>query len=128
MIYVPRIGRKPAPMVADFAGHAAHGEAFVLETGHGIGGYIVLFEKDSALFIENVAIDPARHGGGFGRQLMAFAEVQAAKLGLGLARLYTNARMTENKDFYLGLGYRITGRIREAGFDRVYFEKELPAP
>jgi len=125
MVYVPRIGRKPAPMVADFAGHAARGEAFVLESGDGIDGYIVLFEKDGAAFVENIAVDPARHGRGAGRRLMAFAEIEAAKHGLTLLRLYTNARMTENAGFYLGLGYRVTGRLRESGFDRVYFEKKL---
>ena len=125
MVYVPRIGRKPAPMIADFAGHVARNEAFVLESGFGVNGYIVLFEKDGAQFVENVAVDPARHGHGIGRRLMAFAELEAEKHGLSLIRLYTNARMTENAGFYLGLGYEITGRVRESGFDRVYFEKKL---
>jgi hypothetical protein len=33
--------------------------------------------------------------------------------------------MSENFPFYAGLGFVETGRVREAGYDRVYFEKRL---
>ena len=125
LTYVPRIGRKPAPMVADFAGHVDRGEVYVLAGGSGLAGYIVTFEAKGAQFVENVAVDPARRGQGLGRRLMAFAEDRARAAGLGRLWLYTNARMTENRDFYISLGYRVTGRRREAGFDRVYLEKDL---
>jgi len=125
LIYVPRIGRKPAPMIADFASHVARGEAYVLKAGGSLAGYIVTFTKDDAQFIENVAIDPAFQGQRLGGRLARFAENEARRAGLTKLRLYTNARMIENRDFYLGLGYRVIGRIREAGFDRIYFEKDL---
>jgi hypothetical protein len=56
---------------------------------------------------------------------MAFAEARAHALGLGVLRLYTNAAMSENLRFYPALGYRETGRRRQEGFDRVFFEKRL---
>ncbi|MEK9723334.1 MAG: GNAT family N-acetyltransferase [Rhodospirillaceae bacterium] len=88
-------------------------------------GYIVTFAKDGGQFVENFAVDPARHGDGVGRALMAFTETQARRAGLNRLFLYTNIHMTENLDFYPRLGYVETHRVREDGFDRVYFEKRL---
>jgi len=123
--YVARMGRKPAPMVADFAAHVDRGEAYVLKAGGIIAAYLITYEKDGGQFIENVAVDPARHGQGLGRCLMAFAEMEAADVGRKYLFLYTNVHMTENLDFYPKLGYVETHRVFEGGFDRVYFEKRL---
>lgn len=127
VIYIERIGREPAPMAADFARHAARNEAHVLEDAGEVVAYIVTFEKDGGQFIENVAVRPSRQGSGHGRKLMAFAEAEARAHGCKRLFLYTNAKMTENLDYYPRLGYVETHRIHEDGFDRVYFEKELPA-
>jgi GNAT superfamily N-acetyltransferase len=127
VIYIERIGREPAPMIADFARHAARNEAYVLEDAGEVVAYIVTFEKDGGQFIENVAVRPSRQGSGHGRGLMEFAEEQARRQGRKRLFLYTNAKMTENLDMYPRLGYVETHRIHEDGFDRVYFEKELPA-
>jgi ribosomal protein S18 acetylase RimI-like enzyme len=124
-VYVERIGRKPAPMVADFASHVADGEAYVLEDGGAVAGYIVTFEKQGGQFIENVAVDPGRQGHGHGKRLLDFCEGEARRRGLGRLFLYTNIHITENLDFYPALGYVETHRVREDGFDRVYFEKVL---
>jgi ribosomal protein S18 acetylase RimI-like enzyme len=77
------------------------------------------------MFLENVAVHPAQQGKGYGRILMAFVEREALKSGLGKIRLYTNIHMRENLGLYAALGYVETGRRREDGFDRVYFEKQL---
>lgn len=127
VIYIERIGREPAPMIADFAQHVSAHEGYVLEDGGEVVGYIVTFEKDGRQFIENVAVRPSRQGLGHGRKLLQFAEEQARKHGRNRLFLYTNAKMTENLDTYPRLGYLETHRIHEDGFDRVYFEKELPA-
>ena len=124
-IYVSRIGRRPAPMVADFSVHIANRECYALEDANGIAAYIVTYPRDSDQFVENVAIRPDRQGQGYGRALMNFAEIQARKNGLGLMVLYTNLKMTENLAFYPRLGYVETKHIFEDGFDRVYFEKRL---
>lgn len=123
--YVARIGREPAPMVADFASAIRAGEVFVLEEETRLLGFIVLRRAPDHLFVENVAVRPDAQGRGFGQRLMAFAEETARTAGLPAIRLYTNVKMTENIPFYRGLGFVETGRRREDGFDRIYFERRL---
>ena len=98
-IYVTRIGREPAPMVADFPAQIAAGEVHVLEAERGLQGFIVLRAAADHLFVENVAVRPARQGKGDGRRLMAFAEATARRLDLPAIRLYTNVKMTETLPF-----------------------------
>ena len=113
-------------MTADFGSMVASGQVWVLDK-HPVEGFIVMYPKENALQIENVAVDPIQHGYGFGAQLLQFAEDEAIRMGLGQITLYTNIHMTENLSFYPSLGFRETGRRREDGFDRVYFAKSLDA-
>ena len=124
-LYVPRIGKKPAPMVADFAAHVAAGEVHVIEAGGQVAGYIVMMVRPEEVFVDNVAVDPKHQGLGLGGRLMALAEATARKSGLSRLRLYTNVAMTENMDFYGYLGFTETERRREDGFDRIYMAKPL---
>lgn len=128
MRYVPRIGRKPAPMIADFAAHVAEGEAWVAEAAGDIAGFIVTFPDEGGQFVENVAVSPDHAGMGLGRMLMAFADAEAVRNGCARVFLYTNVRMTENLEFYGRLGFRVTHFVRERGFQRVYLAKEVTAP
>lgn len=123
--YVPRIGRRPAPMIADFQAHVARDLVTVDEREGAVAGFIVAYPRDEDYFVENVAVDPAQAGKGIGRTLMAHAEKAARMYGRDRIRLYTNMRMWENFPFYAGLGYHKTHEVVEAGFRRVYFEKEL---
>jgi ribosomal protein S18 acetylase RimI-like enzyme len=123
--YVPRIGRAPAPMVADFAAHVAAGEVHVIEAGGQLAGYMVMMVGPGEVFIDNVAIDPKHQGLGLGGRLMALAEATAREQGHGRLRLYTNLAMTENVDFYGYLGFAETERRHEDGFDRIYMVKTL---
>jgi len=124
-IYVARIGKQPAPMIADFATHVINQEIFVDDAIDGLAGFIVLFPKDGRLFIENVAVSPERQGQGNGRRLFAFADAEAQRYEFDWLFLYTNIHMTENLDFYPKLGYLETHRVHEDGFYRIYFEKRL---
>lgn len=123
--YIRRIGRKPASMLADFPALIAAEEVWALSEFADIVGYIVLREHELGLHIENVAVDPERHGQGHGRRLLDFAEEEAARRGRRRLDLYTNARMTENLTLYPALGWREVERRSENGFDRVYFEKPV---
>ena len=58
--YVPRIGREPPPMVADFAAEIAAGHVVVIEIADAIEGYLISWPKIEAYFIDNIAVDPAR--------------------------------------------------------------------
>ena len=124
-IYVPRIGRKPAPMTADYPRLIEGGDVWVAEAGEDIAGVLVVRPQKSSLFLENVAVAPRRQGTGVGRALIEFAEARARELGLSEVTLYTNERMTENLRLYPSLGYRETGRRQEEGFARVFFAKRV---
>ena len=124
-VYVERMGKEPAPMLADYAALTAAGRVRVLDLDGQLAGAIVLFARGDHLFVENIAVDPAFQGRGLGRRLMDFAEAVARDQGLPAICLYTNVHMTENFPFYERLGYVVTGRVREDGYDRVYFKTEL---
>jgi len=67
--YVARIGREPAPMLADFAAAIAADHVVVIGTDGRIDGYMIAWPETDAYFIDNVAVDPAQQGRGLGRQL-----------------------------------------------------------
>ena len=121
--YVPRIGREPAPMVADFADAQEHSRLWV--AGEPVAGYVVAFPRGDHWHLENVAVDPAAQGRGIGKALMAHVEALARQGRAAAVELYTNARMTENLQLYPRLGYAETDRRTEDGFDRVFFRKPL---
>jgi ribosomal protein S18 acetylase RimI-like enzyme len=124
--YIERLGRRPAPMDDDHAAHVRRGEQFVLEDAAGsIVGAVVLSPRDDHLFVDNLAVDPAAQGRGWGRTLLAFAEAAALTRGLTELRLRTNAAMTENLEIYPHLGYERTGRQTVGIYERVSFRKGL---
>jgi len=123
-MYVSRLGRKPGPMLDDYAARIAAGEAWILECD-GIVGLLVLVETNPGLMIHNVALLPQAQGQGFGKRLMAFAEEEAVRRGHSAIDLYTHVKMVENQARYLHLGYKETGRRVEEGFERVYMRKEI---
>jgi ribosomal protein S18 acetylase RimI-like enzyme len=124
-LYIPRIGRKPAPMTADYPSLVAAQEVWVGETDGRVVGVLVIRSSAAALELENVAVDPAEQGHGHGRALVSFAESHARERGLGAVELYTNEAMTENIELYPRLGYVETERRTEDGYRRVYFRKTL---
>lgn len=123
--YVARIGREPAPMVANFTAHVVDGETTVAERRGVIVGYLIAYPREADYFVENVAVDPGHSGRGVGGALMDRAEADARAAGKSLVRLYTNVRMEENFPFYDALGYLKTHETVEDGFHRAYFEKRL---
>jgi ribosomal protein S18 acetylase RimI-like enzyme len=125
--YVPRIGREPAPMRADFVAEIAAGRVVVVEADDTIVGYMIAWPQADAYFIDSIAVDPAAQGRGLGRQLMDHAERAARRHGLSAIRLYTNAAMTENLSLYRHLGFVETHRAVEQGFSRVFMRCDLRA-
>lgn len=125
--YVPRIGREPMPMGADFAAEIAAGRVVVIEAQGAVAGYMVAWAEPDAYFIDNIAVDPARQGLGLGRRLIDGAVAATRRHGLRAIRLYTNAAMHENLALYARIGFVETRRATEDGFDRVFMRWDLPA-
>lgn len=125
--WVPVVGRRPAPMDDDYAARIAAGQVLVQDGPDGApAALLVLEDRPGHLWLDNIALDPARQGTGLGRALMAFVEAEARRRGFGEVRLLTNALMARNIALYARLGYRETDRRGEHGFQRVYMAKTLP--
>jgi GNAT superfamily N-acetyltransferase len=123
--YIGRIGKPPGPLFDDYASHIRNHTAWVADSGAAVVGLIVLLPADDHLLLDNVAVDPARHGCGVGRALMVFAEQEARRRGYTELRLYTHEKMTENLAMYPALGWQETGRGEQAGYQRVFFRKQV---
>ena len=125
-IYIDRIGKPPGPMLDDYARLIADGLVSVLEDAHRtMAAIIVLVPYPGHLLLDNIAVRPDRQGQGFGRQLIAFAEAEARRLGFTELRLHTHEKMVENIALYARLGFAETGRAQQAGYDRVFMTKRL---
>ena len=135
--YVDRIGRPPAPMIADFAELLGTSRVWVLAAGDDAGagaagdelaGMLVTQAMSDHLYLDSIAVNPAAQGAGHGRHLLRRAEEDAVEQGFEEIRLCTNEAMTENLEFYPRQGYREMGRGVEDGYRRVFFSKTLPSP
>jgi GNAT superfamily N-acetyltransferase len=124
-VYLPRIGRKPAPMLDDYATLIRDQLVHVVEEDGVICGIVVLIPKENMLLIDNIAVAPRAQGGGYGRILMEFAEQCAFTTGCDLITLYTNEAMTENLALYSRVGFVETHGAVEDGLRRVYMAKAL---
>ncbi|KAF5591583.1 acetyltransferase [Fusarium subglutinans] len=74
--YIPRIGKPPAPMTADYASLLTTHDIFIMRTTQfPIGALVLHHEPDSyVLEIENLVVDPGAQGRGYGKVLMRYAE------------------------------------------------------
>lgn len=126
--WVPVIGRKPKPMLADYNAAIRDHLIDLAMLDDRVVGLIELIPAADHLLLENIAVDPAAHGQGIGRQLMRRVEQHAIEMGLPMVRLYTNKAFATNLDFYRRLGYAIE---REEPFKEgftVYFAKAVGKP
>ncbi|KAG6367496.1 hypothetical protein INS49_001686 [Diaporthe citri] len=129
--YVPRMGgQDPAPMTADYhtiiASHSQ--EVFVLrrqEDGKVLGSILLSDHGDDSTKVNNLVVDSASQGRGYGKLLMTFAEGVARERGCAALTLFTNEKMTENIVLYTKMGFVEVERKIEDGYSRVYFRKTL---
>ncbi len=123
--YVPRIGRKPGPMLEDYVSHIIDGHVYVLEYQQSIQGLLVLVPEEHCLLLENVAVAPQAQGRGLGKIMLEFSEMVAIDCNYSSIRLYTHELMVENIQTYLRYGYVETHRAEVNGLRRVYMSKVL---
>lgn len=129
--YVPRMGgQQPAPMTTDYhsiiASHSQ--EVYVLrrqEDSKVVGSILLSDPEDGSIKVNNLVVDAASQGRGYGRLLMGFAEGVARERGRTALTLFTNEKMTENLVLYPKMGFVEVGRKIEDGYSRVYFRKTL---
>ncbi len=124
-LYVERIGKPPAPMLDDYAALIGRGVVRVATRGGRLEGLIVMWPKDDHFYVDNIAVHPDAQGGGVGAALLADADEQAVAADRNEIRLYTNTAMVENIDYYPRKGFRETHRASDAGYERVYYSREL---
>jgi N-acetylglutamate synthase-like GNAT family acetyltransferase len=124
-MYVARIGKPPAPMLADYGALLDEGRIWVIDGTDGLLGMIVTLARPDHLLVDAVAVAESARGGGYGQILLERAELDAAELGLTELRLVTNELMTENLEYYPRRGYAETGRGTQDGYRRVFFSKAV---
>lgn len=121
--YIERIGREPAPLLADFTSQVELQQVDVIMVNNSVVAFAVSYPLEDCYFVENIAVDPAYQGGGYGAALLNHIHALGAKYPV--IRLYTNEKMHENLVWYKNHGYQETKRLNEDGFARVYMEKKL---
>jgi ribosomal protein S18 acetylase RimI-like enzyme len=106
----------------------------VLETAAGVIGYTCHGRApftDATFDLYWIAVDPAQHGSGAARRLMAAAEDDTRARGgkLMLVETASKASYARTRRFYESIGYVEAVRIRDyyrAGDDKVVYEKRWP--
>ncbi|WP_127501005.1 GNAT family N-acetyltransferase [Actinoplanes solisilvae] len=121
MPYIPRVGGKPVPMLADYDAVVAAGHCWVAVDAERVVGMMHLEPADDHLVVETLAVDPEVRGQGVGGRLLALAEEQARSLGVPELRLYTHEAMTENLAYYPRRGFTETHRSAP----RVFYTKTV---
>lgn len=126
--YLAVLDRPPVPVTDDHAARIAAGEMWIALCGADPAGMLVLETEADHLAIFSIAILPAHQRKGLGQFMLHFAEQQARAAGLGVMRLYTNAKMVRNIAVYTRAGYAETGRRgnpQRPGWVIVDMEKRL---
>jgi len=124
-LYIARIGKKPGPMLDDYAEVISVHQAYVAEVQGRLTGILVLIKQGDSILLDNVAVHSDFQGRGIGSQLVHFAENLARQQGYQTIELYTHKLMTENYQAYLNLGYAEVERREVKGYARIYMQKAL---
>jgi len=123
--YVERMAREPAPMHADFADQIDRGVVSIAIMDNAFAGFVVFYQQDEHIHLENVAVLPELAGRGIGQKLIGHVEQHAIDTGIKCVELYTNEAMHENFGLYVHLGYTEIDRREADGFQRVFYSKLL---
>ncbi|KAF4472859.1 short chain dehydrogenase reductase [Fusarium albosuccineum] len=125
--YIERIGKPPAPMLADYDELLQSHDVFVLREldSDVVVGSIMLSQASDSIKINNLVVDVTAQGRGYGGVLMRYAEDFAKAKGRPALTLFTNIKMYENLSLYPKMGFDETERRTEDGYERVYFRKDL---
>lgn len=126
---VPGLGYRPGPMDRDYS--PLLDQCFILkltapEDSPQAIGFAVTLPRASHLYLEAIAIDPARQGRGYGGVLLSAVEALASDICLPRIRLHTDPALDRPMRFYRNRGYRELGRQGFGSGRRALFEKRAP--
>jgi GNAT superfamily N-acetyltransferase len=100
-----------ARLHAKFASYPDY-KLYVAERDGNIAGSFALLIMDNlghlgarSAIVEDVVVDPARHGQGIGQQMMRFAMEKCREKGCYKLMLSSNAKRERAHDFYESLGF-----------------------
>jgi GNAT superfamily N-acetyltransferase len=123
--YISRIGKPPGPMMVDHGAEIAASHVWLAVSDGDVVGVLVQYPTDLGFYVDTVAVAPRCQGTGVGKALLQFAEQEALRGGFDSIYLCTNAAMTENQVLYPRIGYVEYDRRHDAGYDRVFYRKQL---
>lgn len=123
--YLERMGKPPAPLKADYAEMVRRGVVYVAVDAERVVGVATMWVDGDHFKVDTLATIPEARGTGVGAALLALADRQALSEGCREIRLFTNAAMSENLDYYPRKGYTETHRGLDDGYERVYFSRRL---
>ena len=122
--YTPLIGKKPAPMMADYKAHISDDIVFVYDNGSDILGFAVIIHQIDGYWLETIAVSTDQQGQGIGKALMTAVDDYIGMVATSY-QLYTNVVMTQAADWYNRLGFDQIEIKKRAGYQRIYFQKTL---
>jgi tRNA threonylcarbamoyladenosine biosynthesis protein TsaE len=107
------------------AAHLHAGGGAVAEVESAVIGALLWAERDGSLYLRRLAVDPAWRRRGVARALLAAAEAEARRRGLGRLRLSTRLVLTGNRRLFAAVGFRETSLGWHEGFvEPTYVEME----
>jgi GNAT superfamily N-acetyltransferase len=109
----------------ELASQIRRGSVHVICGSARILGFISFSPNADHLFVDAIAVRPSHQCQGLGSRLLAFAEGEAARLGLRSVRLFTDGKLADNLNFYERRGYHETSRCDEGDFSRVFYSKDI---
>ena len=122
--YTPFIGKKPAPMLADYNAYISDDVVFVYDNGSDILGFAVIIHQIDGYWLETIAVSSDQQGQGIGKALMMAVDNYICMFATSY-QLYTNVVMTQAADWYNRLGFNQIEIKKIAGYQRIYFQKIL---
>jgi ribosomal protein S18 acetylase RimI-like enzyme len=125
--YVPLMDREPAPMNADHLANVDAGNVTVVEDHGAIVAVLIAWPDGDSMYVDNMAVGPSAQGCGLGGAMLRLAADRGTAAGCTRLWLYTNAVMVDNVGFYERWGLHQYDRRNDQGFDRIFFERPLPA-
>ena len=123
--FIPLTGQAPQPMLEDHAALVARGAVWLLVEDARPAAALVITPASDHMLLRTVAVLPLRQSAGHGRRLIAFAEDEARRRGLGEIRAVVHVTMAKAIRLYRALGYEEVRRAEQGGYYRVFLRKRL---